>query len=283
MVVKVIANNSEFQRELLGAGGNLVVVDFTASWCGPCQRIAPHFNTLSDVYVQAVFLKVDIDHCREIAQAHGVTAVPTFIFFRNQVKLETVRGVDQVGLEAKIKLYAGSAAQGDEVEGHMDLSPYYDSHAIECLNESDAHTLKSCLSGDGFLESDCDEQLIISIGFNCPIKLHSFKIKSEPAAKGPKKLKLFINQPKTIDFDQGSSMEAVQDFTLTEAQLNGEDPVLLKFVKFQNVLSLIIFVADNQSGDEVTRINRLTFFGSPLAKTNMNELKRVAGKAGEIH
>ena len=57
--VKVVPEDSSFQAELSSAGSKLVVVDFTATWCGPCKRIAPFFDELSTKYDRAVFLKVN--------------------------------------------------------------------------------------------------------------------------------------------------------------------------------------------------------------------------------
>lgn len=71
-------------------------------------------------------------------------------------------------------------------------------------------------------------------------------------------------------------------FRLTPSDLEG-NPVPLKFVKFQSVQNIQLFIKDNQSGDEVTQINHLAFYGSPISTTNMGEFKRVAGKKGESH
>jgi thiol-disulfide isomerase/thioredoxin len=57
----------------------------TFNRCGPCQRIAPFFDELARRYPRAVFLKVDVDNCPETAASNGVSAMPTFIFFRNKV------------------------------------------------------------------------------------------------------------------------------------------------------------------------------------------------------
>lgn len=69
---------------------------------------------------------------------------------------------------------------------------------------------------------------------------------------------------------------------LTPNDLEG-NPVPLKFVKFQNVQNIQLFIKDNQSGGEVTQIDHLAFYGSPISTTNMGEFKRVAGKKGESH
>lgn len=53
--------------------------------CGPCQRIAPHFEMLPNKYPKAIFLKVDVDKCQDTASSQGVSAMPTFIFYRNRV------------------------------------------------------------------------------------------------------------------------------------------------------------------------------------------------------
>ena len=62
----------------------------------------------------------------------------------------------------------------------------------------------------GYLESDCDEQLILSLAFNQAVKVHSLKIKA-PSDKGPKNIRIFMNQPNTLDFDSADSMIATQD------------------------------------------------------------------------
>lgn len=281
----VIPDDSRFQVELGNAGSKLVVVDFMASWCGPCHRIAPIFEELSRRYPKVVFLKVDVDECSETAQSQGVTAMPTFIFYRNKVKLGQVQGADAQAVENKIKELGGGVGEDASdcgVQGHVDLSSCINKSSCECLNDSDDHPFANSLtSGDSYLESDCDEQLILSYGFNQSVKLHSLKIEA-PEDNGPKTLKLFINLPRTLDFDQADTMEPVQTLVLQPSDLNG-GLVPLRYVKFQNVQNLQIFVKDNLSGAETTRINHIGIIGSPISVTNMGDFKRVAGKKGESH
>lgn len=95
----------------------------------------------------------------------------------------------------------------------MEINTFISKQECECLNEADDHPMIHCLtSNGGFLQSDCDEQLILSITFNQVVKIHSLKFKAPPQL-GPKEMKIFINQPRTIDFDQAESMTSVQDLT----------------------------------------------------------------------
>mmetsp|Transcript_4751 Transcript_4751/g.10447 ORF Transcript_4751/g.10447 Transcript_4751/m.10447 type:complete len:193 (-) Transcript_4751:1258-1836(-) len=77
-----------------GSSGQLVVIDFTATWCGPCQAIAPLYKNMSDTYDDVVFLKVDVDDNAETAQHYSVSAMPTFLLIKGGVVLERVMGAN---------------------------------------------------------------------------------------------------------------------------------------------------------------------------------------------
>ena len=212
--------------------------------------------------------------------------MPTFIFYRNRSKIDRVQGADISALEAKIKQHygeEGGAGDGDDYgQGLMDLSTFVMKNMSECLNESDEHTLEHLFGGSGFLASDVDEQLIINIAFNQAVKIHSLKLKA-PAKHGPKKIKLFINQPNTLDFDAATGTAAVQEIEVSPKDLESGNLINLRFVKFQNVQTLTFFIVDNQSGDEKTIIEELKVIGAPIATTKMDDFKRIAGKKGESH
>jgi len=175
------------------------------------------------------------------------------------------------------------ASNGVEVKGYMDLTQFISKSGCEGLNESESHTLEHLLSNTGkFLQSDTDEQLILYLTFNQVVKLHSLKLQGPPD-NGPKTVKLFINQTNTPNFDACEATTAVQEFKLSPEDITAGALISLKYVKFQNVNSLTIFIKDNQSGSDVTRIDHLGIIGNPVVTTNMNEFKRVAGKPGEAH
>ncbi|XP_035707253.1 monothiol glutaredoxin-4 isoform X2 [Folsomia candida] len=111
MPVIHVRSESEYETVLTKAADKLVIVDFTAKWCGPCQKIAPIYEELSNKYRNSIFLKVDVDDTQEIAMANNVSAMPTFIFLRQKKELDRVRGADPDALEQRIKKLGGPAGQ----------------------------------------------------------------------------------------------------------------------------------------------------------------------------
>ncbi|GAX20331.1 thioredoxin 1 [Fistulifera solaris] len=80
----------------------LVVIDFSAEWCGPCKYIGPIFEKLSDEIDTVVFAKVDVDEADDVAGLCGISAMPTFQFFRNGQKVDEVMGANVDALNKKI-------------------------------------------------------------------------------------------------------------------------------------------------------------------------------------
>lgn len=87
-MVQVITEQSQIPTQ-----GN-VVIDFFATWCGPCKMIAPKYEQLAETFSTTTFLKVDCDQSSDLAEAFGVQSLPTFVFLKSGKSVARVEGAD---------------------------------------------------------------------------------------------------------------------------------------------------------------------------------------------
>ncbi|XP_041634863.1 thioredoxin-like [Cheilinus undulatus] len=97
-MVKKVNTKEEFDSVLREAGDKVVVVDFTAAWCGPCRMIAPKFEEASEKYTDMIFIKVDVDECSDVAAECKISCMPTFVFFKNGKEVNRFSGADEGNL-----------------------------------------------------------------------------------------------------------------------------------------------------------------------------------------
>ncbi|XP_066954092.1 thioredoxin-2 [Macrobrachium rosenbergii] len=102
-MVYEIKDKEDFDKQLEEAGDKLVIVDFHATWCGPCKMIAPKLEAMSQEMTDVVFLKVDVDEVEEVAVTYQITCMPTFVFIKNKEKVDHFSGAN----EEKIREYLG--------------------------------------------------------------------------------------------------------------------------------------------------------------------------------
>eukprot|EP00591_Stephanopyxis_turris_P001906 CAMPEP_0195522886 /NCGR_PEP_ID=MMETSP0794_2-20130614/21484_1 /TAXON_ID=515487 /ORGANISM="Stephanopyxis turris, Strain CCMP 815" /LENGTH=111 /DNA_ID=CAMNT_0040652749 /DNA_START=232 /DNA_END=567 /DNA_ORIENTATION=+ len=107
MSMKVVDIDGEatFDSTIKAAGSNLVIIDYSTTWCGPCKVIAPKFDEFSDKYPDAVFLKVIGDaspDASKLMKREGVRSVPSFHYFKDGEKVEVVNGANADAIEAAI-------------------------------------------------------------------------------------------------------------------------------------------------------------------------------------
>lgn len=72
----------------------LSIVDFYATWCGPCKAVAPLLEQFAAKYQNVQFLKVDVDESPDIAQEYNVSAMPTFVLFKNSNSVGKIVGAN---------------------------------------------------------------------------------------------------------------------------------------------------------------------------------------------
>ncbi|XP_029932595.1 thioredoxin b [Myripristis murdjan] len=103
MVVE-IEDLESFLATVKDAGDKLVVVDFTATWCGPCKQIAPLYKELSEKpeNKNVIFLKVDVDEAQDVATHCNIKCMPTFHFYKNGVKVGEFSGANFTTLVEKV-------------------------------------------------------------------------------------------------------------------------------------------------------------------------------------
>ena len=85
-------NKESFDKSL--AEGKLMMVDFWASWCGPCRMLGPVIEKLADQYEgKAVVGKANVDEEQELAVRYGVMSIPTVIVFKDGKEIDRKVGV----------------------------------------------------------------------------------------------------------------------------------------------------------------------------------------------
>ena len=85
-------NESEFNEKV--AGSSVAMVDFWATWCGPCKMLAPVIEDIGKKYDgKAVVAKVDVDENQSLAAKYGVMSIPTVIFFKDGKEIDRKVGV----------------------------------------------------------------------------------------------------------------------------------------------------------------------------------------------
>lgn len=141
-----------------------------------------------------------------------------------------------------------------------------------------------------WMESDTDEQLMIYIPFQSSLKLHTLHITSLPPSgeqsdgdvpMRPRQLKLYTNRAHNLGFEEAEDTQATQDVELAEGDWNeetGTAKVELRFVKFQNITSLVLFIVNGVGEGERCRIDRIRLVGETGVKRDPGKLEKIGSE-----
>ena len=84
-------NSKNFQEEVINSQ-RAVLVDFFATWCGPCQILAPVLEKISSSRADFDIAKVDIDEAQDLAYKYGIQVVPTMVIFKDGKVMKKIEG-----------------------------------------------------------------------------------------------------------------------------------------------------------------------------------------------
>jgi thioredoxin 1 len=98
-------NDTNFDKAI--SGNTPVIVDFWATWCGPCQFMLPIFTRIAKKYKSIKFARVNVDEAQGISQRYQVYAIPTFLVFKGGKLVDKAVGaVGEPGLQMLAQKYS---------------------------------------------------------------------------------------------------------------------------------------------------------------------------------
>ncbi|CAK9302149.1 unnamed protein product [Gordionus sp. m RMFG-2023] len=101
-----INTTEQFDEILESNRDKLIIVDFYATWCGPCRVVGPQFEDMASKMNNIVCLKVDVDQHEELVERYDISAMPTFIYIKNKEKVDVISGANFEKIQEKVKQYS---------------------------------------------------------------------------------------------------------------------------------------------------------------------------------
>jgi len=87
---------TQINEEIVRNSNKLMIVDFYADWCMPCQMLAPILTELDKKYKEVEFYRINIDEAQEFSLLNEISAVPTLLFYREGEVVERVVGLNSI-------------------------------------------------------------------------------------------------------------------------------------------------------------------------------------------
>ncbi|PBP22656.1 thioredoxin [Diplocarpon rosae] len=190
---------------------------------------------------------------------------------------------------------------GSLPRGYSDVTDQVDIKGLELLNaDGDFGTVRvlvdsskptglqkgkaAASSEKDWVESDTDEQLMLFMPFQSTMKVHTLQITSLPPTSEdddvpmkPKTIQIYTNRAHILGFEEADDIPATQSITLESKDWDetGTAAISLRFVKFQNVTSLVLFVVDGDGDGDKVRLDRVRIIGESGEKREPGKLEKI--------
>lgn len=307
MPIEFAKNAQDFDKYV--AANKVLVANFTAAWCGPCQAVKPVLDQLYEdsdgKYDKVEFVRVDLDSQQQLAERYHVTSVPTFVILEDGKETGRVTGANVPEIFKQLDRVAGGegSRNGNGEKAAFQASPsfpevsqfipkgyealnltiYYGGfEALNALSLAKGGDVKDVFrleksSDASTVLSDADSQLLFYIPFVNILKVYSVLVKFRnphdiagedleldddelrEESQVPTVVKLWPNHNSILSFDDATS-DAAPHVEKLEGVAGGWYEAKVKFVRFQNVQSLNIFV-DGADEDLHTLVDKIVVVG----------------------
>ncbi|CAG8600048.1 12480_t:CDS:2 [Dentiscutata heterogama] len=267
-------------KDFINGSSKLSVIFFHSTYCIYSQIVVSVFAELSSRYEEhAKFAMVvhESASSSSVVEEALVNAFPTFLFFKNGVEIERLVGADRTKMIRLLLKHIKMPRENEENDSNslIKVNRFIKRTQVECLNQhldqQEEHIQSIFKNDDTCLESNDGAELIISIPFNQAIDLHSIKIVHNNIDQAPKEVKLFINRPIILSFDDAEAIKETQKLEFIRADYENNTIIPLKSVKFQKVTNIVLYIKNNIGDNETTVIKELIFYGKHLLSPLISE------------
>ncbi|CAG8569905.1 20448_t:CDS:2, partial [Gigaspora rosea] len=239
--------------DFINNSSKLSVIFFHTTYCIYSQIVVSVFAELSSRYEEhAKFALVTYESASSASDVEEalVNAFPTFLFFKGGVEIERLVGADRTKM---IKLLLK----------HIKIPRENEENDPNSLVSGRTYP-KHFKNDDTYLDSNDGAKLIILIPFNPVIKeidLHSIKIVPIDIGQAPKEVKIFINRPNILSFDDAEAIRETQKLEFNPTDYKNNAIIRLRSVGFKKVTNIVLYIKNNIGDMDTTIIKELIFYG----------------------
>ncbi|KAJ3274396.1 hypothetical protein HDV01_003000 [Terramyces sp. JEL0728] len=154
-MVHSVSSDQEYYKII--QDNKIVIVDFTAVWCGPCKMISPVFEQLAGNTSGVKFIKVDVDQVQSVAAKEGISSMPTFVAYINGQEADRFSGADRNRLQTLVN---GAVEQNKKYQDAVKskLESLKVTETEEQLMQKSIKELKEMFAARGWSTEKCFEK-----------------------------------------------------------------------------------------------------------------------------